>query len=119
MRHPLRLCLLPILAVAALAVIPGCSDPSGPDARTMTLDIASQRLPCMGVFASECFQVRIRPDSQWTIFHASIEGFVFEPGYEYTLLVERRELNSPPQDSSRFTYRLIAVLRRERVDQLR
>ena len=90
-----------------------CGGLFGPDARTVTLDVASQRVPCQGVGPQECFRVREHPDTTWSLFYDAIEGFTFEPGFEYTIRVRVTEIANPPQDGSSAAYRLIAILRKE------
>ena len=40
------------------------------------------------------------PSEPWTLFHGAIEGFTFEPGHRYTLLVEEIPVTNPPADGS-------------------
>lgn len=76
------------------------------------MDVASQRVPCTGLAPQECFRVREHPDTTWTLFYDAIEGFSFEPGFEYTIRVRVTRITNPPQDGSSAAYRLIAILRK-------
>lgn len=93
----------------------GCADLSGPKEEIVTLDVASGYITCsrppMGI-ESECLQVRANSDEPWSVFYDSVEGFDYEPGFEYTLRVAVREIADPPQDGSSLAYRLLAVLRK-------
>ncbi|MCD7927044.1 MAG: DUF4377 domain-containing protein [Bacteroides sp.] len=44
---------------------------------------------------------------------SGINGFEYEKGYEYNLLVEKITLSNPPADASNLKYRLIEVLSKE------
>ena len=98
--------------IAALSVLAACGDLLGPDARTITMDVAPERVPCQGFVPQECLRVREHPSTTWTLFYDQIDGFTFESGFEYTLRVRVREIENPPADGSSLSYRLIAVLRK-------
>ena len=98
-------------AAALLLLVLGCAGPSEPEQRAVTMDIASELVDCHGFVAQKCMRVSIGPGGPWVLFYDQIEGFTFEPGYEYTLRVERRVVQ-PLQDSSAFTWRLLQVVRK-------
>lgn len=102
----MSLALLLSLAVAA------CSGITGPSERVVTMDVASQRVPCTGLVPRECLRVRQLPDTAWGLFYDAIDGFAFEAGFEYTLRVRVRTVPNPPADASSLAYRLITVLRK-------
>ena len=97
--------------VALLLLVLGCAGPSGPDQRAVTMDVASELVDCHGFVAQKCMRVSIGPGGPWVLFYDQIEGFEFEPGFDYTLRVERRGV-SPRPDSSAFTWRLLQVVRK-------
>ena len=99
-------------AIGTLGLLVACGNLFGPDARTVTMDVASERVPCQGFVPQQCFRVREHPSTTWTLFYDPIEGFTFEPGFEYTLRLRVREIANPPQDGSSLSYRLIAILRK-------
>jgi heat shock protein HslJ len=49
----------------------------------------------------------MNPESNYTLFHDQIEGFDFEPGYEYELLVLVEPVENPPADASSLKYTLV------------
>jgi hypothetical protein len=100
-----------LLALAALLGLLGsCGILEPRREERLTLYVAPARLACMGVAPQECLQVRYRPDEAWGFFYDPIEGFAYEPGYAYTLLVARRRIPDPPQDASSYRYRLLRIL---------
>ena len=107
MRH-----FLVFTAVAATLLSAGCNDLFEPRETVLTLDVASARVPCQGAFPQECFIIRQLPDTNWTGFYDSIDGFDYEPGFEYTIRVARRAVRNPPADASSFVYRLLSILRK-------
>jgi hypothetical protein len=74
------------------------------------LEVAPDRVPCVGEARMECLRVRTGPDAPWEYFYDAIEGFTHEPGYRYRLRVARRVVRNPPADGSSVAYRLLEVL---------
>lgn len=76
----------------------------GPE--TMTCDA--------GVMQKECYQVKWTEDQEdWEFFYNEIDGFTFEPGYLYKLLVSVESIPNPPADASSLKYRLIRILEKD------
>jgi hypothetical protein len=109
---PLTSHLHTALAIALIGAALTACDVSGPSERIAVMDIASQRVPCVGVGPQACFLVRQHPDTAWNLFYDGIEGFDFEPGFEYTVRVAIRHVDNPPADGSSLAYRLLAILRK-------
>lgn len=81
----------------------------------MKIIVASETRMGFGVVEQSCFLVKYSPEaSNWQYMYNSIEGFEYEPGYEYVLLVNRLELKNVPQDASRYVYRLKNVLNKQK-----
>jgi hypothetical protein len=99
------------LAVALLcSVAAACSSATGPGERALHLEVAEQRVPCVGVGPQECLQVREQSDASWQLFYSHIEGFAYEPGFRYVLRVAERPVPNPPADGSSLAYRLLRVI---------
>lgn len=75
-----------------------------------TLFIAPERKPCTGVAPMECLQVRESPDRPWQYFYSEIEGFTFEPGFDYELRVREEKVANPPADGSSLRWTLVKVV---------
>jgi len=90
LRTPSRSSLSRALWILALTGITACSDLFGPKERVVVMDIAPQQVLCVGVGPMQCLSVRQHPDTVWTLFYDGIEGFSFEPGYQYTIRVAVR-----------------------------
>lgn len=81
----------------------------------MKIIVASETRMGFGVVEQSCFLVKYSPEaSNWQYMYNSIEGFEYEPGYEYVLLVNRLELKNVPQDASRYVYRLKNILNKQK-----
>lgn len=76
-------------------------------AEELTLFVGPNLEPCVGVAPQLCLLVRQSPDEDYRYFYDTIQGFTFEQGYEYELLVSRERRTNVPADASAFTYTLI------------
>ena len=72
--------------------------------------IDSKTVDCEGVMPQKCLLVKESKEADWSYFYDQIEGFQYEPGYSYTLLVKITTIDNPPQDASSRHYQLIKVL---------
>ena len=73
--------------------------------------VASKTITATGSSGSEiCYWIKVNNNPVWQISHSQIEGFNYEYGYEYELLVKAQEILNPPQDASSCKYVLISVV---------
>jgi hypothetical protein len=100
MRLPLRWALLLVVFLS----VASCSD------LRSILYVGPQRVECTGVGPQLCLLVKTKPDADWEYFHDSIEGFDFEAGYTYKLLVRRTRVENPAADASSVRVRLVKIL---------
>ncbi len=107
---------LSLFAFAAMAGGCGGDDSANADstdsANTKTLYVAHHLADCVGVGPMECMLVRETPDAEWTMFYSQIEGFDYEPGFDYQLSVRAEQVEDPPQDASSIRYILEEVVSR-------
>lgn len=75
-----------------------------------TIIIASKKVECVGIVPQKCLLVKENHHQNWQYFYDSIDGFTFEEGFEYELLVLEREIKNPPQDASSIETILIKVI---------
>lgn len=76
----------------------------------MTLYLAPELVDCVGVAPMQCLQVKTSEAGDYELFYEGIDGFVYVPGYEYELRVQRMERVNPPADASQYVYSLIEVV---------
>ncbi|WP_420127021.1 DUF4377 domain-containing protein [Longimicrobium sp.] len=84
----------------------------GPDQQT--LYVAPYTRTCHGMYERQCMLVRESREGEWLNFYDQIQGFTYEPGYAYMLLVGWREVPNPPADASSREYWLIRTLEKKR-----
>lgn len=81
-----------------------------PDARDYELWIAPQQVDCVGVGPMKCMLVKRSADAEWEYFYNGIEGFTYQPGFNYRLRVRETEVRNPPADGSSLHYRLLELV---------
>ncbi len=109
-------CIAWILAfVSPLAVACTSSTAANEQEEILILEVAAEKVPCVGEMEDMCIQVRLQDEEEWQIFYDPIEGFEHEEGTRYTLEVGRRKVKDPPADGSSYAYRLIRIVSQERV----
>ena len=97
------------IAIAACTA-PDPSTETAPDAEIVTLYVGPEKVDCVGVAPQECLLVRDSPDDEYEFFYSQINGFDYEPGYEYELLVQKTPVENPPADASSIEWTLIEVV---------
>jgi len=82
-------------------IFEGATVSGAQDENLLTFNVDSQKVDCVGVGPMECLVVN------GEYFYDSIQGFEFEPGFNYVLLVERTERENVPADASAYVYTLV------------
>ncbi|MBE9524667.1 MAG: META domain-containing protein [Chloroflexi bacterium] len=92
--------------------IPMPSEPESEPAYTgilKTIWIGPELKDCTGVAPQKCMQIKWEQDADWGLFYNQITGFTFEPGYEYELIVEERQVENPPADAPSLAWHLVEI----------
>ena len=71
-----------------------------------TLFIAPQLADCTGVGPQKCMLIKEGLEDEWTYFYDQIEGFKYEEGFTYELLVNEIQVPNPAADASSIRYEL-------------
>lgn len=74
-------------------------------------DLAS----CTGVAPMTCMQVKYKTSKSWELFYGGINGFKYQPGYRYVILVDRTKRKNVPADASAYEYKLKKVLKKQKM----
>jgi branched-chain amino acid transport system substrate-binding protein len=78
-----------------------------PMEETKTIFVGPTLVECTGVAPQECLQIKESPDEEYQLWYSPIEGFDFEEGYEYELVVAVEENPDAPADASTLNYVLV------------
>ncbi len=98
------------LATPAPSPAPGAEPTPPAGGEIMTLYIGPALVECASVGANQCLQVKTSPDGDYQLFYDPIQGFDYEPGFDYEINVSRIEIENPPVDASNYQYNLVAVI---------
>lgn len=115
---------LQILSIASLVLMMGCERKSEFSSKNLKQNefiywVNSSTQECMGVGSMTCLQIQKGSEikeGDWSLFYNQIEGFEYEPGYIYKLIVLEEKLpdEKVPADASAIKYTLIQVLEKKR-----
>jgi heat shock protein HslJ len=83
--------------------------------------VAGTMVDCIGVAKMNCIQIQIGDkieEGNWTLFYNDIDGFLYEPGYIYKLVVREEILpeENLPADVSNLQISLVKVLEKKRAN---
>lgn len=62
--------------------------------------------------------MKSHPGADWGNFYGFIDGFDYEPGYEYVLKVDSSRVVNPPQDGSAIKDTLLEQVSKSKVEQV-
>ena len=97
-----------LFPLAVLLLMMQCKTmPDSAPADEKIMIIASYTRDCTGVAPMKCLQVKEKETDNWENFYSNIEGFTYEPGFEYVLKVQTRKMDNPPVDHSSMRFILI------------
>ncbi|MCS3533148.1 DUF4377 domain-containing protein [Chryseobacterium sp. JUb7] len=97
--------IIPAFAIFALTQCTTTTNAAGGSEKTFI--VGPQTADCTGVAPMKCLQVKETPTGEWTNFYTNIDGFTYEPGYEYVLKVKTEKIDNPPADGSSIKYTLV------------
>ena len=79
--------------------------------------VASKTVAVSGVSEPELsYWVKIDDNPVWQICHSQIDGFNYESGYEYELLIQVQKVLEPLQDASSHQYTLLSIVSKQLKD---
>ena len=86
--------------------------------------VNSTKVSCVGLTPMKCLQIQkseTLDPSIWESFHGSIQGFEYQAGYIYKIIVKESQLDSSdlPADASSIEYTLVEILEKRQDLKLR
>jgi len=99
-----------ILLLFAITLFFGACNNAG---KTEKLTVASQQGDCIGVAPMKCLLVKKEEQVGWEFFYNNIEGFNYEPGYEYVIEVKVDSVQNPAADQSSLKYTLVKEISKD------
>ena len=86
-------------------------------AKTLTLFVGPEQVDCQGVAPQKCYLIKFDRNEEWTFLYDAIEGFTWEAGNEYELLVEKVDVENPLADAPSFRYQWVQTVAKTTVPQ--
>ncbi|CAA7194622.1 DUF4377 domain-containing protein [Chryseobacterium potabilaquae] len=80
------------------------------DGEEKVIIVGPNKQSCVGAYPMECLQIKENQEDNWTNFYDGINGFDYEPGYEYVIKVRPEADPYRPSDSGFFIYTLVEVI---------
>ena len=74
--------------------------------------VANHKASCTGLTSQMCYLMKSSPNGIWQNYYNDIEGFKYEEGYEYEILVNKKVIENPPADGPSFVYKLVNVVKK-------
>ena len=72
--------------------------------------VAHRRVDCIGVVPQKCYLIKDTQYEDWRFWYGEIEGFEYEEGYAYEILVRERKVEDPAADAAATQLELVEVL---------
>ena len=73
---------------------------------------------CVGEAAQQCMLVKENEGDDWSFYYDQIEGFEYESGFEYQLVIEESEITNPPADASSLKWTLTDLVSKNQSERL-
>lgn len=74
-----------------------------------TIYIGPERVECEGEGPQMCYQYKENPEDDWLLYYYEIDGFEYEEGYVYELVVAQSNIENPPPGAASVNLSLVAV----------
>ena len=105
-----------LLSIYAFAILFFSCDED--KARTeLTLRVKENKISCSGYMGqTECYLIQQGSkigSEEWDYFYEQIQGFIYEPGYVYELLVAKESVKDPMIDAPVVKYSLLKEISKE------
>jgi heat shock protein HslJ len=79
-----------------------------------TVYVGPYQVDCVGVAPQKCLLVKEQPGDEWAMYYDQIQGFDYEPGFEYELRIVEEKVENPPADASSIRWVLQEVVSKAR-----
>jgi heat shock protein HslJ len=103
-----------IALLTLTGVVVAACGPFGGGPAAKTVYVGPYQVDCVGVAPQKCLLVREKPADDWTYFYDQIQGFEYEPGFEYELRIMEERIANPPADASSLRWTLVELVAKTR-----
>ncbi len=106
-----------LIPLAALSLV-GCDQLGlGEESNLKTVYVGPERVDCEGEGPQTCYLIKENSEDEWSLYYFGIDGFDYEPGYEYELIVSENNVENPPAGGSSINWTLEEVVNKTPVTE--
>lgn len=103
------------LLICSILLLTACQKDNTKPMTTKHIEVAPYLVDCTGVAPIKCMKIKEQGQAEWEFFYGSIDGFTFEPGYNYQLEVNVTKKSEPiPADASSLQWTLVKVINKQK-----
>ena len=95
-----------LLTGLALLLLSACAQSTS----NKTVYIGAVQVACEGVAPQQCLLYKESPADEYTYLYDGIEGFEYEAGFTYELVIMEENVDDPPADGSSIERTLVEVV---------
>jgi peptidoglycan/xylan/chitin deacetylase (PgdA/CDA1 family) len=103
------------LILCGFTILTGCG-PRAENGQVKEILVAPVPVDCEKDETTICLLIKEKPGDEWKIFYGEIEGFTYQEGYEYKLLVQSRLDENSQGENPVVTTRLVEILSKQEVN---
>ncbi len=92
------------------------SDAAVEEGSLKTIYVGPEMVECEGEGPQQCLLVKEDPNAEYQLHYFPIQGFNFEPGYEYELIIREETIENPPAGGSSLNWVLVEEVSRTAVE---
>lgn len=96
-------------------LLAACTAGSASSAVEKTIFVGPAMVDCVGAGPQKCLLIKEKQEDKWQLWYDSIDGFDYEEGFLYELLVEEQTVEDPPADASSLVLVLKEIISQEPV----
>ena len=106
-----------LISLIALTLV-GCDQLGlNEESNLKTVYVGPERVDCEGEGPQTCYLIKENPEDDWSLYYYGIDGFDYEPGYEYELIVSENNVENPPAGGSSINWTLEEVVNKTPVTE--
>ncbi len=83
------------------------SEAAAADGVEKTIYVGPEMVDCEGEGPQKCLLVKDSPDGEYGLHYFPIEGFAYEPGFEYELVIREETVENPPAGGTSLRWVLV------------
>jgi heat shock protein HslJ len=109
--------LILVLLVSTAAGCGAQDTPKKDQGEVMTVFVGPELVDCEGEGPQKCMLVKENQEDDWHLFYDQIDGFYYEEGHNYEIVVRVENIPNPPAGGSSIRWALVDVISKTPVEK--